>query len=128
MAVAITAPALPAYWGICAEVRNNLDRHACVGGPSCLCISTRDGLDDGSTGCYRLAMLLAGIILMLVGFILVAPRGSSSGSSAHRQTRTVHGSYDSGPAADDSYSHRRIVILVGVAMLAGGLAFILLAS
>ena len=72
-------------------------------------------------------MLLAGFILMFLGFAMVVPRGSGSGSSAHRQTRTVHGTYDSGPSADDTYSHRRIVILVGVAMLAGGLALILLA-
>ncbi len=65
---------------------------------------------------------------MFLGFAMVAPRGSGTGSSAHRQTRTVHGSYDSGPAADNTYSRRRVVIYVGIAMLAGGLALILLAS
>ncbi len=73
-------------------------------------------------------MLLAGVILMFLGFAMVAPRGSGSGSSAHRQTPTVHGFYDSGPAANESYDRRRIVIFVGVAMLAGGLALILIAS
>jgi hypothetical protein len=74
-------------------------------------------------------MIALGLLLMLVGFALVTPRGAGTGSVSHRNVRVGPTMISTTPGYGKELSKRaRIGLrLVGVAMLAGGLLMIALA-
>ena len=76
------------------------------------------------------ALVGIGILLMLVGFALVAPRGAGSGSVSHRNIRIAPTAFTTtrGYGNEPSKRARIGIRLVGLAMLAGGLLMIALAS
>lgn len=76
------------------------------------------------------ALVGMGILLMLVGFALVAPRGAGSGSVSHRNIRIAPTAISTtrGYGHEPSKRARIGIRLVGLAMLVGGLLMIALAS
>ncbi|MEY2581660.1 MAG: hypothetical protein QOE09_1509 [Ilumatobacteraceae bacterium] len=68
-------------------------------------------------------MVAIGILLMIVGFALITPRGAGSGSVSHRNIRIAPTAFTTTGGYGPELSRRvRIGLkLVGLAMLAGGL-------
>jgi uncharacterized membrane protein HdeD (DUF308 family) len=72
-------------------------------------------------------MVAVGVVVLLIGFALITPRGSTPGSVAHRIVRFNN---LSGPFTTPGYEQRSIPswratllrILIGLALIAAGLA------
>jgi hypothetical protein len=76
------------------------------------------------------ALVGIGILLMLVGFALVTPRGAGSGSVAHRNVRISPTAVSTtrGYGTEPSKRARIGIRLAGLALLAGGLLMIAIAA
>jgi hypothetical protein len=63
-----------------------------------------------------------GLALLLVGFVLVAPRGATPGSASNRIVQMPAGSFFNTPGYQDEPAPKARLIrtLVGLAMLAAG--------
>ena len=71
-----------------------------------------------------------GLVLMIVGFALVVPRGASPGSASHRNVRIAPTAVSTtrGYGNEPSKRARIGIKLAGLALLAGGLLMIALAA
>ena len=72
-------------------------------------------------------MIALGMLMVVVGFVFMAPRGGIPGATAHRNVTlgmqrifTTRG-YQGGPP---SWRYRLIMILIGVALVVGGMVVI----
>jgi hypothetical protein len=75
---------------------------------------------------YDRCVLVAGIIMLLIGFALVVPRGGVTGSTAARNvTLGMQRVFETrGYQGVPGRRYRVIQVLVGVVLVAGGLALI----
>lgn len=76
------------------------------------------------------AMVAVGLVLMLIGFALVVPRGGGTGSVAHRNVRVGPADVTTTPGyGADTSSRARIGIRVaGAVLLVGGVILIVIAG
>lgn len=75
-------------------------------------------------------MIALGLLLVLVGFALIAPRGGITGSTARRNVSLgfVHLFKTPGYQGVQSWRYRLIQVLVGVMLLVGGVVLIAISS
>jgi hypothetical protein len=75
-------------------------------------------------------VIAVGMLLMLIGFAFVVPRGGVAGSTAARNVRVGPGGLSTTPGYDGEPTRRYRVlqVLVGLVMMVGGFVIIAVAT